>query len=220
MHLALHSSHEHPGDLELNRLLFRALGLTAPKIGYIPSDDHADQTWFLEYGELYAKLGASLGPVVTLNEPVSEHAWNELLSCDAIQLPGGDTFNFLTRTRKHNLESRLRTFLAHGGALIGVSAGSILMTPDILTAAICGDPMPVGEFDSSGFGLVDFLFVPHFDGTNAMLEAAQAEATSQQRSVFLCPDGSGILVNQGSIQPFGNPIRLEPKPLQASSPRT
>jgi dipeptidase E len=133
-----------------------------------------------------------------------------LLSCDAIQLPGGDTFDFLARARKYNLESKLRAFLARGGALIGVSAGSILMTPDILTAAICGDPMPFGPLDSSGFGLVDFLFVPHFDGTNQMLEESQALATSQQRSLFLCPDGSGILVDQGSIQTFGNPIRLEP----------
>ena len=210
MHLALHSSHEHPGDLELNRLLFQTLKPRTPKVGYIPSDDHADQTWFLEYHELYAKLGASLAPVVALSETVSEHAWNDLLSCDAIQLPGGDTFDFLARARKYNLESRLRTFLAAGGALIGVSAGSILMTPDILTAAICGDPMPVGPFDSSGFGLVDFLFVPHFDGTDEMLEESQAEATSQQRSLFLCPDGSGILINQASIQTFGNPIRLEP----------
>ena len=159
---------------------------------------------------MYAQLGANLGPVVTLNGTVSENAWTQLLSCDAIHLAGGDTFDFLVRARKHNLEPRLQTFLADGGALVGVSAGSILMTPDILTAAICGDPMPVGAFNSVGFALVDFLFVPHFDGTNAMLEAAQAEATSQQRSVFLCPDGSGILVDQGSIQPFGNPLRLEP----------
>jgi dipeptidase E len=210
MHLALHSSHEHPGDLELNRLLFRALGLNTPKVGYIPSDDHADQTWFLENRELYAKLGASLGPVVTLTETVSDNAWHELLSCDAIHLAGGDTFDFLARARKHNLEPRLRTFLARGGALIGVSAGSILMTPDILTAAICGDPVPVGPFNSSSFAFVDFLFVPHFDGTDEMLEESQTEATSQQRSLFLCPDGSGILITQGSIQTFGNPIRLEP----------
>jgi dipeptidase E len=210
MHLALHSSHEHPGDLELNRFLFRASGLNAPKVGYIPSDDHADQTWFLEYRELYAQLGASLGPVVALKETISENAWSELLLCDAIQLPGGDTFDFLARARKYNLESKLRAFLAQGGALIGVSAGSILMTPDILTAAICGDPMPVGPFESSGFSFVDFLFVPHFNGTDTMLEEAQAEATSRQRSLFLCPDGSGILINQASVQTFGNPIRLEP----------
>jgi dipeptidase E len=210
MHLALHSSHEHPGDLELNRLLFRALGFTAPKVGYIPSDDHADQSWFLENRELYAQLGVSLAAVVPLNETVSENAWSELLSCDAIHLSGGDTFDFLARARKYNLESRLRTFLAAGGALIGVSAGSILMTPDILTAAICGDPVPVDPFDSSGFALVDFLFVPHFDGTDAMRDAAQVQATSQQRSLYLCPDGSGILVNQASIQTFGNPIRLGP----------
>jgi dipeptidase E len=210
MHLALHSSHEHAGDLQLNRLLFRGLGLNAPKVGYIPSDDHADQTWFLENRELYAQLGAKLEPVVTLSETVSENAWHELLSCDAIHLSGGDTFDFLTRARKHNLESRLQTFLARGGALIGVSAGSILMTPDILTAAICGDPVPVGPFDSGGFAFVDFLFVPHFDDTDTMLEAAQAEATSRRRSLYLCPDGSGILVDQGSVQVFGNPLRLEP----------
>jgi dipeptidase E len=210
MHLALHSSHEHPGDLELNRLLFQALGLNAPKVGYIPSDDHNDQSWFLENRELYAQLGASLEPVVPLNDNLTEATWAELLTCDAIHLAGGDTFDFLARARRYNLESKLRVFLARGGALIGVSAGSILMTPDILTAAICGDPMPVGPFDSSGFSFVDFLFVPHFNGTDTMLEEAQSEATSRQRSLFLCPDGSGILINQASVQTFGNPIRLEP----------
>jgi hypothetical protein len=40
---------------------------------------------------------------------------------------------------------------------------------------------------------------------------AQAEATSQQRSLFLCPDGSGFLVIGNSIMPFENPIRLKPE---------
>jgi dipeptidase E len=55
----------------------------------------------------------------------------------------------------------LRQYVARGGVLIRVSAGAILMTPDIRTTLLCGDTLPAEEIEPRGLGLVDFAFVPH-----------------------------------------------------------
>lgn len=90
-----------------------------------------------------------------------------LLSCDAVHLSGGNTFYFLRWLRRRAMLPVLRDYVARGGVLIGVSAGAILMTPDVSTSALCGDTF-VEEFsDPAALGLVDFQFLPHFEPSEA-----------------------------------------------------
>ncbi|WP_199621429.1 Type 1 glutamine amidotransferase-like domain-containing protein [Paenibacillus alkalitolerans] len=77
---------------------------------------------------------------------------------DAIHLSGGNTFYFLSLLKKRNTMEMLRAYVNKGGILIGVSAGSILMTKTIGFAGygVDGDRNVV---------YVDFEFLPHWDGS-------------------------------------------------------
>jgi dipeptidase E len=101
----------------------------------------------------------------------------------------------------------LRSYVAGGGVLIGMSAGAILMTPDIGSAAICGDTPYAPLSDSAGLGLVDFAILPHFDGSDAQ-RAALAQLGKQVGGVaYGVPDGSGIMVNESRVELIG-PVTL------------
>jgi dipeptidase E len=98
----------------------------------------------------------------------------------------------------------LRQYAARGGVLIGVSAGAILMTPDIATAALCGDEPLEGETDLAALHLVDFAFVPHFGEIPCDLVALQAYSRSRQAVLYACRDGDGIVVEDDQVKCIGD----------------
>jgi dipeptidase E len=109
-----------------------------------------------------------LSPYFELGDGYNPDELDTLLTCDAIHLSGGNTYYFLHWLRVRNLLIRLREYVARGGVLIGVSAGAILMTPNIGSASLCGDMPLEGMTDYAALGLVDFAFVPHLNEKNRL----------------------------------------------------
>ena len=129
---------------------------------------------------------------------------DRLLACDAIHLSGGNTYRFLHSVRKRRFGPVLREYAMQGGALIGVSAGSILMTPSIRTAGLYPDDNSDGLTNLSSLDLVGFEFFPHLDRerwTKALLDYS---AHNDGRLVYACRDGDGIIVSGDEMQLFGN----------------
>lgn len=82
--------------------------------------------------------------------------------CDAMYVCGGNTFYLLNEIRKHGLGEVLKIFLERGGVYVGVSAGSIVVTPSIAVAEVePADENEVGLANLNGLGLVDFEVCPH-----------------------------------------------------------
>lgn len=197
----------------IDRRLLRLIGKAAPSIGYIPSSSDPECFFFDQICTYYAALGASVDVYLELDTHFSEDTLPALLSCDAIHLSGGNTFYFLHWLRQRAMLSVLKDYVAEGGVLIGVSAGAILMTPDVSTSALCGDALVEGLSDHSGLGLVDFQFLPHFESG----EVGAAEIAAHQRrfsmTLYACPDGGGIVVDGasfeflGAVQRFGGPLQ-------------
>ena len=136
-----------------------------------------------------------------------ESELQNLFSCDAIHLSGGDTPRFLTLLREHDLFERLRDYVTRGGVLIGISAGAIIMTPNILTAYDCGDDRPSEPFDHTAFGLVDFAFMPHY--TPELELQCRALALELHRTLYVCQDGDGIVVNGNEIKLMGEVLEFK-----------
>ncbi|UCD09325.1 MAG: Type 1 glutamine amidotransferase-like domain-containing protein, partial [Dehalococcoidales bacterium] len=132
-----------------------------------------------------------------------------LLDCDAIHLTGGNTYYFLHWLRSRNMMDALIRYVDQGGVLIGVRAGSILMTPDISTAALCGDEVMEGETDFSGLGLVDFLFVPHFGVIPVNLDDLKKYSREKQTRVYAASDSGGIVVVDNNIKCIGDVIEID-----------
>ena len=99
-------------------------------------------------------------------------------------------------------------FAQLGGVFIGVSAGAMLLTPTIESAALCGDVNHVGLHDFSSLGLVDFMFLPHATNHQSELYRARALATQQNYKICLCNDEESIVILSNQVHLFGQPTLL------------
>jgi dipeptidase E len=159
--LVLYSEQEESNTAIIDRRLLGLIGKSRPRLGYIPSSGDTDRHYYRACRAYYAGLDAELAVYFELDDEYDERLLDSLLSCDAIHLSGGNTFYFLHRLRIRKMVATLQQYVANGGVLIGVSAGAILMTPDIGPSAFGGDERLAGEQDDRGLALVDFAFAPH-----------------------------------------------------------
>ena len=80
---------------------------------------------------------------------------------DVMYVCGGNTFYLLNEIRKIGFDKKIIDFVNDEKVYVGVSAGSIIMCPSILTAKN-GDKNIVGLTDLSGFNLVKEIITPHY----------------------------------------------------------
>lgn len=207
--LVLYSDQVVPETDSIDQRMLSLIGKTNPTIGYIPSSSDPKRFFFDQIRTYYAALDAAVEVHFELDAHFSAETLPALLDCDAIHLSGGNTFYFLHWLKQRAMLPVLRDYVARGGVLIGVSAGAILMTPDVSSSALCGDE-PVAELGNlSALGLVDFQFLPHFQPG----EAGTVEIAAHQRQslapLYACPDGGGIVVDGTSIEFFGAVQKFE-----------
>jgi len=202
LRLALYSDQIAPLTDSIDERLFSMLP-KKPTIGYLPSSPDPDRSWFWPQANYYSRRGASLR-FFGLESEFQPRAIPELLSCDAIHLTGGNTFQFQYWLRQRGMIDHLREYAACGGVLIGVSAGAILMTPDISTSYLCGDLPYTGVEEYAGLGLVDFAFVPHFDGPPGANRDVTNFAKRFGGRVYTVPDGGGIIIDGDQCVHFGD----------------
>lgn len=164
--LAFYSNQKLGIRTELDEYLLRLIGKENPRIGYIPSSIDSERIRYAQQKKYYEALGADLDIYFGLEMEYQPEKIEDLLNCDAIHLSGGSTYNFLFWLRKRELISTLREYVSVGGVLIGVSAGAILMTPEISTTHLCGEKIRSDISDRSALELVDFAFLPHLDEVN------------------------------------------------------
>lgn len=81
---------------------------------------------------------------------------------DVIFVCGGNTFDYLDRIRKTGLDKFIIDFAQKDDSIyVGVSAGSILVGPDIAIAED-EDPNNIGLTDLRGLCLTDYIIYPHY----------------------------------------------------------
>jgi len=192
-------------DKELVNLLDKSNPIT----GYIPSFADPQRKYYKERQAYYSRLGMNLEVYFELDEEYHPDMLEILLSCDAIHLSGGNTYYFLYWLRTREMLLPLRQYVSQGGVLIGVSAGSILMTPDISTSTLYGDEVIAGETDFSGLGLVDFAFVPHFGDIPINLDDLIKHSRDNQIVVYACRDSGGIVVTEDDVNCIGDVFKID-----------
>jgi dipeptidase E len=207
--LVLYSDQIPSTSEKIDRELVTLLGKTNPIIGYIPSCADPQRKYYNERQEYYARLGMDLKVYFELDKEYHPELLKPLLSCDAIHLSGGNTHYFLHWLRRRNMIGTLVQYVAQGGVLIGVSAGSILMTPDISTSAFFRDAMIEEETDFSGMGLVDFAFVPHFGDRPTSLEDVKRYSRDKKTVVYAVRDSGGIIVAEDNVKCVGDVVKID-----------
>ena len=163
--MVLHSD-QVEGETEVDEAFLELVALDNPKIGYIPSKSDLDREYFGRVSDWYGQFGVNSLLYFDLDQEFDKDKIDELLECDAIHLSGGNTYYFLHLMKKRGFLEVLKEFVERGGVLIGVSAGSIIMSETIsiteVDDGIHGDQNIVGLEDLSSLGLNDFDFFPHF----------------------------------------------------------
>ncbi|WP_339276804.1 Type 1 glutamine amidotransferase-like domain-containing protein [Paenibacillus sp. FSL W8-0426] len=197
-------------DLKENDRLLNKLedifGGIKPSIAYIPSCSDPDRTYFKATTEFYNKIGIEDIEYKDLDEEYDEIVISTIFEHNAIHLSGGNTFYFLHLLRKRGFIDSLRTYVSNGGILIGVSAGSLLMTKTIELAGYGedGDLNGVGLKDMKALGLVEFEFLPHWDGSEKTEQSISRYAKAKDITVYLCRDGDAVVVNNTKIEFIGD----------------
>ncbi len=133
-----------------------------------------------------------------------------LFTCDAIHLSGGSTYYFLYWLQQRGLIERLQHYAQHQGVLIGISAGAIIMTPEIASAQLCGDVPYAPLSNQQELDLVEFAFVPHVQDTLENYARMQTYANRQQRVLYGCHDGDGIVVVGEVVTLVGDVVTMTP----------
>lgn len=201
LHLVLHSNQLGPHSRSADRSLLSSIPRTVANIGYVSSGPDPDRYFFNDRATYYSEIGAKLDFYVD-ETSYSGDALAKLQQCDAIHLSGGNTFTFLQWLRRSNLFDALTHFAKSGKPLIGVSAGAIMFTKSVASAALCGDFKPTDVVDEKGLSLVQFGFWPHFPAqSGAAITTCPLPETYE--TLYACPDGCAMVVNDMEVKLFG-----------------
>ncbi|MCL1050752.1 peptidase E [Shewanella abyssi] len=178
---------------------------TTPKIGYIASMPDPQREYYQQSQQLYAELNAEMTVYLELESEFSQQALDTLLTCDVIHLSGGDTQRFLQAIKQRQLIEPLKEFAVNGGAIVGVSAGAMLLTPSIASAVLCGDQIKGPHAALTALNLVPFHIVPHFEIAQLNHANFNQQLRSLKSAAYLCGDDDALLLAGDKLVIFGQP---------------
>ena len=202
----LYSDQTYPLTAAIDARLVQMMHGRSGRVGYVASGREPDFHYFNASKSYYARLGLELAVFHDLDAPSAETETDRLLACDAIHLSGGDTFAFLSRLRRGGMLNVLRDWALNRGILIGVSAGSILMTPTIALDALFSGGRPQDVLDGHALDVVPFEYFPHAMSKPNYLEDLRFYSLHTSRPIIACGDGDGVVVSHGFVECVGEPV--------------
>jgi peptidase E len=143
-------------------------------------------------------LDLGITNITTLN---LDHKLNnkEILNSDIIYVCGGNTFYLLQKIRESGFDRILMQF---SGLYVGVSAGSIIVGPNIEVAAPW-DENDVRLSDTTGLKLVGFAVIPHYQRKEkSIVEKLQKSANYE---ILKLTDNQAVLVTSDKKIIIGQP---------------
>ena len=195
-----------PENERLDRRFLEMIGKDKPRLAYIPSASDSTRRYYLEKREYYKRYGIEDILYFDLNKEYDPSLTDELLSCDAIHLSGGDPFQFLGAIRKRGFGPVLKKYHEDGGVLLGISAGAIVLTPSINISHVFYKSRTDKH---QAVGLVDFHFLPHWNQREDRLEAVKSFSLENRATVYACCDGAGMVMQGGNIELVGDVVKIE-----------
>jgi dipeptidase E len=203
-------------DALLELALRRRVSGASVRISYLPFAMEGSSVYFKRFERRYRAFGGTHFSCVAADDPALlgetgalQRAKKTLLSSDVIYLAGGNTFYFLSYLKRSSLFSTLRQFAQRGGVLAGLSAGALILTPTIELAGYPEwdrDENEIGlkRHDWKGLDLVPFEFFPHYRRSTRYREALRAYSSDSGRTLYACPDGSGLVIEGNRFTAHGD----------------
>jgi peptidase E len=130
------------------------------KVLFIPTASRTEEE--LKYVEIAKKelydIGVQKNNLTTFN--LDKEITRNELGVDAIYVCGGNTFYLLHKLRKTGFDKTIKEMARKGVVYVGVSAGSVIAGPTIITAQGF-DENDVGLDDFTGLKLTNKVIIPH-----------------------------------------------------------
>lgn len=152
-----------------------------------------EKNWYINQYIDLKRFGYSWIDIVDISNPLVD--WKaRLQEVDIIYVGGGNTFYLLDQMRKQSFDTWAEEFL-EDKVYVGVSAGTICVTPSIAVANIePPDDNIVGITDLTGLGWVEYEISPHTP-ESLTYESNELYAQTTQNTVYALDDKSAIEVN-------------------------
>ncbi len=134
------------------------------RVAFIPtaSIPEKDKSFMLTDRKELEEMGILANNITDLNldKPIS---FNDLMDFDVIFVDGGNTFYLLEKVRESGFDKAIREYLDRDmGVYVGVSAGTVLVGPDIEIAEPWDDKSITNLKDTMGLDLIDVVYSPHY----------------------------------------------------------
>lgn len=133
------------------------------KVVFIPTAGNVyDETpWIDDDKKALKKLGYKIS-VLDIEGKNQDEIKQALVGTDIIFVAGGNTFYLLKQSQKSGFNQIVKSLVRQGIVYIGSSAGSVIAGPNIEPVAVSDDPSGIELESTLGFGLVNFVALPHF----------------------------------------------------------
>ncbi len=202
MKLVFYSGGSDEENVALDEEALALIDSSNPTLTFIPSSSYDGEYEFQEFVEHYQKYGITRFLYFPVDIPHDNVLLREVFQSDFIHLGGGNTYYFLYSLRKRGLLGFLKEFVLSGGVLSGLSAGGILMTPNIKTAGYPSfdrDENEEGITNLRSLGLVRFEFFPHYKNSIRYDTELRRQSKLTKNPIFALPDGCGLVKNNESL---------------------
>ncbi|MFT4532571.1 MAG: dipeptidase E [Candidatus Saccharimonadales bacterium] len=174
-----------------------------PKIAYITTAraDSDKDGYLSEQSQLLSKHGLTDHSLVDPTAP--DAVWDKMFSgCDVIMIGGGNTYTLLSKFKESGFD-RWLVQNKDNFVYVGVSAGSIIFSPDVSVAEIDnGDDNTVNLKDTSGLALIDFEVSPHTP-EDVSVRANEYYSNTIENKLVCFDDNSAITVIDGVVKLVG-----------------
>jgi dipeptidase E len=173
------------------------------KLAYIPSRSDRERKFFAVTKEYLSKLGIQEFLYFDIDEEYKDSLIEDFQKCDGIYLSGGNTFYFLKNLQERNLLNVIKGMVNNGKLLMGVSAGSILMSKTIKIAEYIDENI-VNLESLVALNLVENEFMPHWETNQGVLKELLKYSNEVENSIYTCYDGDGIVIQGDHVEFFGH----------------
>ena len=189
---------------EITKSLLDLLGKSPnqTKIGFVPvAAITDDEKLYVEESKIeLSKLGIKeIIDIINFSKSDREICQ----SLDALYVCGGNTFHLMNEINKSNFGEVIKEFVAAGKLYIGISSGSIIVTPSIEIASVePADDNSVGLKNFAGLGIIDFEISPHVPET-VPYENVQKYSANRKVKLFAISDQTAIKIQNGNLEIIG-----------------
>lgn len=164
------------------------------RVAYISASDTPQSLSYFETTQSeYRRMDASIR-MDYFDLTYSGERLGYVLKYNIMHLSGGNSFEFIRKIRDKHFGRLISQHLSGGGLIVGVSAGAIILTPQLDTAHLAGDK---GKYHGSayeGLGIVPFEFYPHYKGGSYEDTVLSEYAREASAVIFACPDSDGLRI--------------------------